>query len=92
MTGIARMFHGGPEAQRGTAGAMRHVGPRGVAVLARCRCQSGATQELPQNSDYGLDEPIPVSDGIHGFFSCLILSESIIFLSLKMDQETRGRT
>ena len=68
------MFHGGPEAQRGTAGAMRHVGPRGVAVLARCRYQSEATQELPQNSGYGLDEPIAVQDGVHGFSPWLFAS------------------
>ena len=68
MSGIARMFHAGPEAQRGTAGAMRHAGARGVEVFARCRCQSEVTQELPQNSDYGLDEPIRVCDGIHMFF------------------------
>ena len=72
MSGIARLFHGGPEARRGTAGAMRHVGARGVEVLADCRSQSEATQELPQNSSYGLDEPIAVQAGVHGFFRWLV--------------------
>ncbi len=68
------MFHAGPEAQRGTAGAMRHAGARGVEVFAHCRCQSEATQELPQNSGYGLDEAIRVLDGIHGFSPWLTAS------------------
>ena len=74
MSGIARMFHVGPKAQRGTAGAMRQAGPRGAEALAHCHCQSEATQEAPQNSGYGLDEPIPVSDGIHGLFPWLFAS------------------
>ena len=68
------MFDGGPEAQRGTAGAMRHARALDGEVLAHCRCRSEATQELPQKSGYGLDEPIPVSDGIHGFSACLVAS------------------
>ncbi len=67
MRGIARMFHGGPEAQRGTPGAVRHAGPRGVEVFAHCHRQSEATQELPQNSGYGLDEPLAVQAGVQGF-------------------------
>ncbi len=74
MSGIARMFHGGPEAQRGTAGAMRHAGVRGLEVFAQCRCQREATQKLPQNPRYGLDEPTPVSDGIHVFSRWLVAS------------------
>ncbi len=71
MTGIARIFHGGPEAQRGTPGAVRRAGPRDVEVFAQCRGESEATQELPQNSGYGLDKPIAVQAGVHGFFPWL---------------------
>ena len=64
------MFHGGPEAERGTPGAVRHGGPR-VEIFAHYRCQSEATQELPQNSGYGLDKPLAVQAGVHGFFRWL---------------------
>ena len=75
MTGIARMFQGGPEAQRSTAGAVDDVGPRGAQVFSHHGCQSEALQELAQDLGFGMDKPTPVQVALHGYFS---LSSRII--------------
>ena len=40
----------GPEAQRGTAGAVRHAGLSRRGVIVRCRLQGEVVQELAQDS------------------------------------------
>ena len=68
MTEIARMFHGQQQAQRGTAGAVRDVGPRRAQVFSHRACQSEAPQESAQDLGFGMDKPIPVQVALHGYF------------------------
>ena len=66
------MVEGGPEAQRGSAGAVRRMvlngwGLKRRDVSARCRCLSESPPKLLQNSGCRPQEPMSVQDGVHGF-------------------------
>ena len=63
------MFHGGLEAQQGTAGAVHDVGPRGAQVFSHRGCQSEALQESAQDLGFGMDKPNPVQVALHVYIS-----------------------
>ena len=67
MEVIGRLLYAGPEARRGTAGAMRHIGLCRRDVSARCRCRNEDAHELLQKLGYRPDEPMSVQDGAQVF-------------------------
>ena len=61
---IARTLDGGPQARRGSVGAVRHFGLSRREVFACCRCQGEVTPKVLQNSGYRPDKPMSVQDGV----------------------------